>query len=158
MSPSPSQRPRGSELWRNHRYSTTHRHWSPRDSLAAFRCASLLADVPLPKSSLGSRTPLPKTMKNSQEGDGKHNPALFCGAIGDQFDDRSLAFLMKTICRIEAGEYDRDLERQTCATSGREFALRQVSPSESSRTTELAFRGRAAWILWTSFLVLSLNC
>jgi hypothetical protein len=49
-------------------------------------------------------------------------------------DDRSFAFLTKTICRIEAGEYDRDLERQTCAASGTELALRQVIPSESART------------------------
>ncbi len=39
----------------------------PGHSLASFRRASLLADFRLPKSSLGCQTPLPATMKRSQE-------------------------------------------------------------------------------------------
>src|SRR5258707_2289755 len=73
-------------------------------------------------------------------------------------DDVCFAFLTKIICRIEAGEYARNSERQTCATSVSVLALRQVSPSESARTSELAFRANAAWIPWTCSLVLSLNC
>src|ERR1700720_1423785 len=105
--------------------------------------------------------------------DGKQ-PTPFCGTIRGQFyrhwslmvqqlwdddaaamgvDDRSFAFLTKTICRIEAGAYDRDLERQTCGTSGHRA---RASTSHPLRVSKDAFRGHAAWIRWPC-LVLSLN-
>src|ERR1700757_2943153 len=59
-------------------------------------------------------------------------------------DDDCLAFLKKGACRIEAGDYDRNLQRQAGATSGSMLARLQSASLFPSwgRFSQLPSRGR----------------
>jgi hypothetical protein len=88
-------------------------------------------------------------------------------------DEHCLAFFMKVACRIEAGDYNRNFQRQARATSGSVLALLQ-SPLlfaweqvldtfrpeavAAARISELAFPRVAKSIRWSSSVALPLNC
>ncbi len=126
--------------------------------------------------------------------DRKHNMALFARASRNQrqhhrslilypfsndnsaamrVDEHCLAFFMKGACRIEAGDYNRNFQRQARTTSGSVLALLQSplifaweqvldtfrpEPVAAARISELAFPRVAKLIRWSSSVALLLNC